>query len=119
MFQPWEGKPGPEGTKESRRDHVLLSSLTGVDSGGVCSQRWDLASPSILGRYPPQKAGTTSTFSPGPITRSAPLAQTESFNNSLNVSFSAPGAVHRHVLRLTHSQGTPRSQLKPGPWPRR
>jgi len=29
----------PEGTKESRRDHVLLSSLTGLDGGGVCSQR--------------------------------------------------------------------------------
>src|SRR5205823_8455451 len=68
-----------------------------------------------LGHHASQKAGTTSTFSPGPITRSAPLAQTESFNNNLNVSFSAPGAVHRQVLRLTHSQGTPRSQLKPGP----
>src|SRR6266481_5560182 len=69
--------------------------------------------------YASQKAGTTSTFSPGPITRSAPLAQTESFNNSLNVTFSARGAVHRQILPLTHSQGTPRSQLRPGPWPRR
>ncbi len=34
-----EGKPSPQGTKESRRDHLPLSSLTGRDGGGVCSQR--------------------------------------------------------------------------------
>jgi hypothetical protein len=34
-----EGKPSPEGTKELWRDHVLLSSLTGLDGGGVCTQR--------------------------------------------------------------------------------
>jgi hypothetical protein len=65
------------------------------------------------------KRGATSSFWPGLTTRSLPADQTLSLMSTLKVIGDAALCDHRHVLPSTQAIGTPCSQVRPDPWPRR